>query len=123
MNLFEGVIEKSEDSYSFRGPINLSLGKRFKLENGISKASLGIRPEDISVVADNQPETISGKIVLVEPIGSDTYLSVDIAQESSLKVRVPASFAIQEGGLIRLQIEADDVHLFDAEGLRIADME
>jgi ABC-type sugar transport system ATPase subunit len=123
MNLFEGVLEKSEDGYRFKGPINLSLGQRFKIENGESKVALGIRPEDISVVSDNQPETISGKIVLVEPIGSDTYLSVDIAQESSMKVRVPASFAIQEGGLIRLQIKADDVHLFDAEGLRIADME
>ena len=90
------------------------------MENGENKVSLGIRPEDITVVTDEQPETVSGKVVLVEPIGSDTFLNVDIAQENSLKVRVPASFTIQEGSLVHLQIEAKDVHLFDAEGSRIA---
>jgi len=120
MNLFEGNIEKSEEGYRFQGPFGLSLGKRFQIENGESKVSLGIRPEDIAVVTDEQPETISGEIVLVEPIGSDTFLNVDIAQESSLKVRVPASFTVQEGSLVRLQIAAKDVHLFDADCSRIA---
>jgi ABC-type sugar transport system ATPase subunit len=123
MNLVSGTVSASGDDLEFTGPIKLSLGKHFTSPAEGPEASLGIRPEDISVVSAGQPNGISGQVSLVEEIGSDTFLDVEVDDGVSFKVRVPASAHIHEGDRITLGIEAGDVHLFDSAGVRVAEAE
>lgn len=123
MNLYSGTIAESDGTLDFVGPFRLPLGGRFApLEKG-AEVSLGIRPEDIELTTESEGDAIPGEVYLVEPIGSDIYLNVEISEDVSFDVRVPASLLTQEGDRVGLRIDADDVHLFDAEGIRIPSVE
>jgi ABC-type sugar transport system ATPase subunit len=120
MNIFHGTVTKKEGGFLFSGPFRLNLGKRFTRLGEKQVVSLGIRPEDVDVVKDTEPEAIPGEVSLVEEVGSDTLLSVEIAERVSCKVRIPASFQVHEGGHLKLKIQQDKIHLFNDEGDRIA---
>jgi multiple sugar transport system ATP-binding protein len=119
MNLFQGTAASKNGESIFSGCFELSLGKRFVFSERETKVSLGIRPEDIYIVKDLESDTTPGKVVLVEPIGSDTLLNVEISGGISCKVRVPASFQVLEGDLVKLKIQSEKIHLFDMEGSRV----
>jgi ABC-type sugar transport system ATPase subunit len=123
MNLIKGTVSERGDGLEFSGPFMLSLGNRFSSQLGGSEASLGIRPEDITLTGDDLPGGISGSVGLVEEIGSDTFLDVETSGAVAFKVRVPASTRIHEGDVVNLKINPLDVHLFDSNGMRVADAE
>jgi len=120
MNIFHGTVTGKEGRFLFSGPFRLELGKRFTRLGEKQVVSLGIRPEDVDVVKDTEPDTIPGEVSLVEEVGSDTLLSVEIAERVSCKVRIPASFQVREGDHLKLKIQQDKIHLFNDEGDRIA---
>jgi len=122
MNIFSGTVTQKDSGLFFSGPFKLNLGKRFTYTGKEPKVSLGIRPEDISVARDVEPDVIPGEVSLVEEVGSDTLISVEISERVSCKVRVPAFFQVLEGDHVKLNIQPDKIHLFDAEGVRIAAM-
>jgi multiple sugar transport system ATP-binding protein len=119
MSLFEGALVGSNGELKFSGPFTMRLGDRFASLEAGADVFLGIRPEDPAVVDEGVSEQVSGRVALVEPIGSDTYLNVELAQDASLKVRVPAFAHFQEGDSIHLRITPENVHLFDADGQRV----
>jgi multiple sugar transport system ATP-binding protein len=82
--------------------------------------SLGIRPEHIAIANDHDERDVPGDAVLVELVGADILLDVKVADGAYLKVRAPASLRIHEGDRIRLRVRAEDVHLFETGGTRIA---
>jgi multiple sugar transport system ATP-binding protein len=51
---------------------------------------------------------------LVEPVGSEAYLRVDV-EGATVVVRVDAQSRPAEGDSVRLSVRREDVHLFDAE--------
>jgi ABC-type sugar transport system ATPase subunit len=120
MNIFHGTMAQKGGELVFSGPFRLTLRKRFTGSEKNPAVSVGIRPEDISVAKDGESDAVPGEVNLVEEVGSDTLISVDISEGVSCKVRVPASFQVLEGDQVKLKIQADKIHLFDAEGTRIA---
>jgi ABC-type sugar transport system ATPase subunit len=123
MNLFKGTVAQRDGGLAFSGPFDLNLGRRFSHSGNKPNVYLGIRPEDIDVVHGSDSGAISGEVSLVEEIGSDTLISVELSETVSCKVRVPASFMVNEGDHVKLKIQSNKIHLFDAEGARIADAE
>lgn len=119
MNLFHGQIKNSSEGLQFQGPVKFSVGNRFANWEGESEVSLGIRPEDITIVNETGGDVIPGTVVLVEPIGADTYLDVEVAEDLSIKLRVSGWYRIQEGERILLKISSEFIHLFDSAGKRI----
>ncbi|MCG8362210.1 MAG: ABC transporter ATP-binding protein, partial [Pseudanabaenales cyanobacterium] len=75
--------------------------------------TLGIRPEHLSISLP-APKNLPVKVMRVEALGSETYLSVRMAGEI-LQARVDPNRIIQPGEELWLAIAADRVHLFDAE--------
>lgn len=84
-----------------------------KQYNGRS-LSLGIRPEHLSIGVP-APKNLPVQVDLVEALGNDTYLSVTLAEESTLQVRVPPEQLVQIGDRIWLAIALDKIHLFDPQ--------
>jgi len=120
MNLLPGELLDSPDGIVFSGMFRLPLGKHFALPANPQSVTLGARPEDIAIVGESEANAIPGQIALVEMVGSDTHLTVDIGESTELGVRVPTSFAAAEGDHVRLKIQPGKVHLFDSEGIRVA---
>ncbi len=69
----------------------------------------GLRPENL-VFADSG---LPGTLVMIEPTGPETYVSVDTAA-GQMTARVPGHFRQQVGERVHLQWSPVHAHLFDA---------
>ncbi|MBD1807385.1 ABC transporter ATP-binding protein [Microcoleus sp. FACHB-SPT15] len=76
--------------------------------------TLGIRPEHLSVGVP-APKNIPVQVDLVEALGNDTYLSVTLAESSTLQVRIPPDQVVKIGDALWLSIAVDKIHLFDPQ--------
>jgi multiple sugar transport system ATP-binding protein len=74
---------------------------------------LGLRPEDVSSVAEAPPGTImSGIVDSVLPVGSDRFLGLKV-EGCDVYVRVAKEARYREGDSISLGLVAERLHLFD----------
>ena len=81
--------------------------------------TIGVRPEHIQV----SPESgeWKGKVGVSEHLGSDTFFHVlDTGLADAITVRAGGEVDLHHGDTVYLTPEADKVHRFDADGLRIA---
>lgn len=86
--------------------------------SNLGATTLGIRPEHIEVSAD-QGEW-EGTVVLGEHLGSDTYFYID-TEMGAITVRQSGEVGFKNGDRIFLTPQANMIHLFDEQGVRIAD--
>ncbi|MHA7876477.1 ABC transporter ATP-binding protein [Roseivivax sp.] len=81
--------------------------------------TIGIRPEHIEVTSEGGPWT--GRVGVAEHLGSDTFFHIhDTGLAETLTVRAPGEVSFRHGDKISLSPREDQIHRFDAEGLRIA---
>jgi multiple sugar transport system ATP-binding protein len=110
------------------GTLRLQNGPKLELAGGQSvplsrmpdgsdgrKVVFGIRPEEIRIAEDG----VDARLVVVEPTGSETLLSIDFAgQELTCLLRQRAS--LSPGQDVKLSFASDSVHFFDPDsGVRI----
>jgi multiple sugar transport system ATP-binding protein len=87
--------------------------------------TLGVRPEDLQV-GDQTPEIsseyqIRGAVKVIEPMGSDNFLSVDIGlpNENDWIVRADPSYSPEINSQINLTFSPHSMSLFRADGKTI----
>ncbi|MBM2323529.1 MULTISPECIES: ABC transporter ATP-binding protein [Marivita] len=81
-------------------------------------ASAGIRPEHIDVSMSDG--TWKGKVGVAEHLGSDTFIHVhDTGLADMVTVRITGDISVRHGDTIYLTPQLDQMHKFDAQGLRI----
>ena len=79
----------------------------------------GIRPEHIDVSMTEG--TWKGKVGVAEHLGSDTFIHVhDTGLDDMVTVRITGDISVRHGDTIYLTPQLDQMHKFDAQGLRIA---
>ncbi|WP_254273221.1 ABC transporter ATP-binding protein [Haloarcula marina] len=85
---------------------------------------LGIRPEHVTVEESTDGSAIPATVDVVEPIGSDNYLYLDLGTEQrsfdtedapDFIARVPADIEPEVGDVVGVAFEESSVHLFDGE--------
>lgn len=72
----------------------------------------GIRPEHLSISLP-APKNLPVRVLRVEALGSDTYLTVQM-DDLTLQVRVEPDRTVRIGEELWLAIASDNIHLFDA---------
>lgn len=81
--------------------------------------SIGIRPEHIDV--STSEGAWKGRVGVAEHLGSDTFVHVhDTGLADMMTVRIAGDNSVTHGDTIYLSPQADVIHRFDAQGLRIA---
>jgi len=81
--------------------------------------SIGIRPEHIEVSDSEGPWT--GVIGVAEHLGSDTFFHIhETGLADPLTVRASGEVSFSHGDKIHMTPREDQIHKFDAQGLRIA---
>ncbi|MEL6645228.1 MAG: ABC transporter ATP-binding protein [Pseudomonadota bacterium] len=81
--------------------------------------TIGIRPEHIDVVPTGG--AWKGTVGVAEHLGSDTFFHVhDTGLSETLTVRALGNVALNHGDTIELNPRVDEMHRFDAAGLRMA---
>ncbi|TBB31511.1 ABC transporter ATP-binding protein [Rhizobium ruizarguesonis] len=108
-------------------PVTVELAEATVLPKGAS-LTLGVRPENISMVADGaQGGAINGQVRLVEHLGRETILYIDagnlrtIASESgtgniTVQLSYVAPFAAHQN--VALKLDASELYLFSPDGGR-----
>jgi len=92
-------------SSEYAGDLNSSLsGQRF---------TLGIRPENVKPTNSAGDQTVTTTVEVVEPIGSDNYLHLDIGDD--FIARVEADFEPEMGDQIEITFKQDHIHLFSPD--------
>jgi len=80
--------------------------------------TIGIRPEHTDVSMTDG--AWKGRVGVAEHLGSDTFIHVhDTGLADMLTVRVTGDISVKHGDTIYLTPQADQIHKFDAQGLRI----
>ncbi|MBU2993867.1 ABC transporter ATP-binding protein [Octadecabacter sp. 1_MG-2023] len=85
--------------------------------------TIGIRPEHVSV--SKTEGTWKGTVGVAEHLGSDTFIHVhntglDTGEGDLFTVRISGDIAVSHGDTVYLTPDMDQLHRFDAQGLRIA---
>jgi multiple sugar transport system ATP-binding protein len=75
--------------------------------------TLGIRPDHVKVSAQG---TLTGRIALVEELGENHLLYVDIGQGRPLTIREPGDAQHKAGQQVGLLLAEESCHLFKDSG-------
>jgi multiple sugar transport system ATP-binding protein len=75
-------------------------------------ATLGFRPEHAELAAPGTPDAFAGEIYVVEPLGNETLVTVDLGGALA-NVRESADFAGAPGEAVAVRPAARHLHLFD----------
>ncbi|MBN9496762.1 MAG: sn-glycerol-3-phosphate ABC transporter ATP-binding protein UgpC [Alphaproteobacteria bacterium] len=87
---------------------------------GDRAAEVGLRPEDLKLV-DTRDAKLSGDVRLVEHLGSDLFAHVAVEGASeTVIVRLDGRRDVSVGARVGLTIDANDIHRFTADGLRVS---
>ncbi|MDZ4277602.1 MAG: TOBE domain-containing protein, partial [Dehalococcoidia bacterium] len=87
---------------------------------GAPAVVLGIRPEHLVPHEGDGSAfaaTFTGQVDLVESLGNEQHVTLALP-DASLVVRLPTSFRVETGSTLRVAVEAQHLHLFDAETKR-----
>ena len=123
MNLIGGSLESTADGWRFRGEnLDVALSGdvisvpelQIEAQAG-GEAKLGLRPEHFRVGPPGQVGGIAGRVQILEPVGSDLYLTVE-AGGTSVQVRTDPDSPLQPGENLSLLFDASRVHVFGANG-------
>jgi multiple sugar transport system ATP-binding protein len=101
-------------------PLAEEVDARIHLDPG-DRVRVGVRPEDLQVVRDpegwDQAELFDATIKVVEPMGSDNFLTVDVNGAGEMwDARVDSAYAPEVGTQVAVGFDDNVLHLFDDDG-------
>ncbi len=115
MNFIHGVLRKTDGEYILEGIDYLfKIPKVYhdvlkNIEVG-TEVILGIRPEHVDIGLGEY----SGKVYVVEPLGRDQIVHIDIGGEI-IRALAPGDYKVEEGKEIRFSFREDKIHLFNKD--------
>ncbi|MGE5224712.1 MAG: ABC transporter ATP-binding protein [Omnitrophica WOR_2 bacterium] len=120
MNFLECSLNKDGD-LSFIGEngdwrLDAPPDVRPRLENNghVSQFILGVRPEDFSIVFQQQPGTIPARVFVTEPLGDRNIVDLRVGK-TLVKVKTSPTFDVQSGSSVWLLPNPNRMHLFNRQ--------
>ncbi|RIL06381.1 MAG: sugar ABC transporter ATP-binding protein [Proteobacteria bacterium] len=89
-------------------------------EHGPAPLTAGVRPEAIALAAERDADALPARVAHVELLGHETLLHVRAGAALALVVRLPGMLQAARGDAVHLRVAPESIHLFDADGARIA---
>ncbi len=77
------------------------------------RLTLGIRPEDVSLVTPDSRNAIATEVNVVEPLGESSYVYITVGEET-LTTSFDGNLPISAGDDLHVCFPEDRIHLFDA---------
>jgi multiple sugar transport system ATP-binding protein len=78
-------------------------------------SEVGIRPEDVRLVEAGTAASLAGQIYVVEPMGNETLVDVQVGEER-ITVRAARGFRAPVGSEVNVSFEPGDACFFNAAG-------
>jgi multiple sugar transport system ATP-binding protein len=119
MNLFGGRLVSAGGTRRFEGAISAELPQAGRIALADGEVTIGIRPESIQLVNENESGAMPAVVDLVESVGADAYVAVKCGQGAAAILRVEATRPLGEGERIFVRFPPADLRLFDQAGNRV----
>ncbi|KTG08444.1 ABC transporter ATP-binding protein [Haloferax profundi] len=100
-----------DDGGSFSYRLSASFSESLREATDERTLRIGIRPEDVAT-ADDGANLVDSEVGVVEPIGSDNYLHLDVAPD--FIARVDSDVDPTPGETIQVTFDESDLHVFDS---------
>jgi multiple sugar transport system ATP-binding protein len=111
LDLYRRPVNAFVGTFLGNPPMNLIDESR----NG-TRVKIGVRPEDVDVASSAAPGWDEARVVVVEPIGSETLVTLDYRSQR-LVARVPADSRLEPGHAAWVRLPPDRVIEFDSYGV------
>jgi ABC-type sugar transport system ATPase subunit len=85
--------------------------------SGLGKVEAGVRPEDVTVFMQAGPSRVEGKVLLSEPMGNETIVTL-VSEGERVVARAPSDFDVRSGSAVFFSLAPGKVLFFDAESGR-----
>ena len=97
---------------AWRLPIAPALRDTIRSRTDAEVLTLGVRPEDITLLMQPAPGAIETEVYAVEPLGDRTIFDLRVGDEI-VKVRTPPTFDAPTGSRLWIDADRERIHLFD----------
>jgi ABC-type sugar transport system ATPase subunit len=116
MNFLNGAIAAADGGPAFSSPnLILPLPQFPEAVEPGRKAVLGVRPQDLELVTAGVPDAAQGRVWVVELLGSEKLVEVELADRSRITVQVRADTPVTVDDMMGVRFDPQRVHIFDAE--------
>ncbi len=92
--------------------------ERFGRQSFSGPLTVGLRPRSLTLVDDEQDDSVCGKVDLVEPMGAETLLHIALGG-LTLRVAVDRKQRRAAGDVVHLRFHPEHCHLFGPDGRRL----
>jgi ABC-type sugar transport system ATPase subunit len=115
MNLIAGELT-GVDKPTFASPgLILQLPNPVTSKPGSRDVMLGIRPQDLDLVGEQEPADLQGRVWVVELLGSEKLVEVEYGDRKRVTVQVRAETSVDVDAPVGVRLNAQRAHLFDAK--------
>jgi ABC-type sugar transport system ATPase subunit len=116
MNLVAGIVEAHDGAAMFTNEhMRVPLEETPREMNSGQAVVLGVRPQDLRILPEPAKGSIAGRVWVVELVGSEKLVEVELGTKRRITVQVRADLSIREDDAVSVGIDPGCVHLFDAE--------
>ena len=122
MSLVEGVLEERDGTIELVATdLRIRLGHPREVlagDGSWKEVTAGLRAEDVRLVPDgagSPDHSFRGIVQLVEPIGSDTFVELEVG-DATVVARVSPDANLELGQAVELEVTPTQVHLFERAG-------
>jgi ABC-type sugar transport system ATPase subunit len=119
MNFLEARLQRRNGHLEVRGEavtLPLNGGVRARAGDGAGNVWLGVRPQDLEVVANGGAD-VTARVDVIEPLGSELIVHVEmpgVRDGSTVRVVAPPDADVEVDRPAGLRFRRDRLHLFDA---------
>ena len=115
MNLIAGELT-GVDKPAFASPgLTLQLPNPVASKPDSRDVTLGVRPQDLDLVGEQEPADLKGRVWVVELLGSEKLVEVEYGERKRVTVQVRAETSVDIDAPVGVRINAQRAHLFDAK--------
>jgi ABC-type sugar transport system ATPase subunit len=116
MNLLNGTLVVSGNGLAFSSPdMTLPLPDLRKNVVTGQDVVLGVRPQDLELVGDGDPYAARGRVWVLELLGSEKLVEVELGERRRITVQVRAGTEVKIDDSVGVRMDPQRVHIFDAE--------
>ncbi|MEA2935323.1 MAG: multiple sugar transport system ATP-binding protein [Variibacter sp.] len=114
MNFLQGTLIESGSGVAFAGPgVTLALPRIDGSAAG-TDVVLGARPQDLELTTAAEPDAAQGRVWVVELIGSEKLIEVELQNKRRVTVQVRADSPVQVDDAVGVRLDPNRMHIFAA---------
>lgn len=123
MNLLNAKVQSATaDAVAVDTPQGVLTVPRLKAEAAVgAPVTLGLRPENLHVVANADEAHLKGYVILIERLGGETFAYVTLKDFESdpIILKLDGEAEVYNHQEVNLRLDLSRLHLFDAQGLAL----